>query len=1384
MCKRSLLAGAIILALVSPAPGETGFLSRIFLPGGGLADTDGDGLADRVVLTVVVSDAATAAETAVAADIAARANLESLAQAPFLVKRESEIADFASLEFAVFIGSSLKEVMRADREGRIDLPSLSQSQGLVQAFPFHNRTAIVLAAGSDEAMLRTGRAFFLRWPYLWDIWGRESGFTYEACERDLDDFLREQGILIRTAAVQTVTYEFPDLNSGSGALKKLAFNAGEIKDLRLDVDCDVPVRAAEALESLQAAHRRGEKTNLLSYPGCARLTIAVRGGPAGRTIVLNRPGHPKRMLTPSFKNVPRTDGSGRIFDLLGLFTTRGVYGDLNEDGIPDTIDSRIVVPSVEAVPAVAGLASRLVLQTAGAMFPLVYKDSEIEFPKSLVSPVLVGGNGLTSELRRLGKIGARPSDPASGVIRAVPGAFNKSSALVVEGADANGLDRTLAYLGSVFPYFDEARSGRPQLADALVDIERFFKGEKGAAEAWFLLRLNSALEGIKDKSLETLEADLLLPKDNPAFVEELKKTAAAAVQSPALNVRSGLVRGSKRIFEKEQTFAWEADDALARIKEKLSSLGPGSQPVRISVGVSESAESRARLKARIEEAAGAILPDIPDVKVRSAYKQGFFWIIEDVIPALKGKPVAGLTIRFTEARDDFERPKRFYTESARWLQELYPVDEIIARELGLKVEDVQFEMAAAGGPTYEVAARDGRNATLWTGTFSPRLREIPYLVPLPEWGAAQVTTGWIRIERGPKIFLDEPLPTDLERLWAFYQEEGLVPLYNHVLKKTGGEPTFSKQPYFKQLRIEVWASEPDFRLGLDEEIVSSLEAFHDEVYFDTLDFLRGLTDLDAEAAEAMEDTSRFSAPGNVFPVIHPSSEGSAPKIKITFEDWPAAAPSLVLTWKERGREEMSRTIAFPEIKPEDLALRALVYNGRRETIDRLIFDLRIEKEQDYSGMLDLLESYRGLYARGALADPLGFPRLDRIAFAISCGAMRREESLPAAPPETSVFPPPPPPRSAGAPLVETDRILSPEMVEDVVGRLAALPGLNAYVAGRSYENRRVPVIEASLPAGPAVSIPRLISMKPTLYLTGRQHANEVSSTNYILKLAELLATDPETREYVKKINFVLHPMENPDGAALAYELQTLTPFHSLHAGRYSSLGLEINTMSDSPRPILPEAAVKRDLRAKWHPDIFLNLHGYPSHEWVQQFSNYSPYLFREYWIPKGWFAYVSGVTLPIYDRYAAAAADVRDFIIAEMNTDPRIMASNRMFYGRYDRWASRWQPHLNPLELYDGVNLFAARRSPTENRLTARSRMTYIEEIPELMDETARGAWLGFLSTQGLTYLRAHMKYLSRAKFDIVRIEEEVQDRIRIQFLRGRPGRIEPSADTGAENTN
>ena len=104
--------------------------------------------------------------------------------------------------------------------------------------------------------------------------------------------------------------------------------------------------------------------------------------------------------------------------------------------------------------------------------------------------------------------------------------------------------------------------------------------------------------------------------------------------------------------------------------------------------------------------------------------------------------------------------------------------------------------------------------------------------------------------------------------------------------------------------------------------------------------------------------------------------------------------------------------------------------------------------------------------------------------------------------------------------------------------------------------------------------------------------------------------------------------------------------------------------------------------------------------------------------------------------------------------------------------AVRWAPHMSALEISDGVNIYAMRRGPAENRLNPRAQATFSEQTPELMDETATGDWLEFLCAQGLAYLRAHVKYLERAGFEVVRIEEEVRQRVRLTLVRKRPGKV------------
>ncbi|MBN2206780.1 MAG: hypothetical protein JW742_05200 [Candidatus Aminicenantes bacterium] len=1368
----------LMFAALQPLVAQVASLSHVFQAGKGLRDSDGDGWPDRVALQVVLSDDASAVEAALAADIAARANLESLAVDMGLVRRESELAKAQGLDNLILIGTGTavaKELLKSDRRRA----ALGPSQGLVFVFSAKaGRRGVAVIGGSEDALLRTGRAFFLRWPYFWDVWGREDGPTYFSLERDIERFLGGEGIGLQRTILASALYGFPLADVPGDLGRTFAFETGGIERLQVEIhfaDGEDLEKAFRALDLLRVQRAKGIRTAVLSYPGCGSISFELRYGKTARAVELPRLGAPLRVLTPRFKEEPARDVKGKDFDLASLFSTRGVFGDVDKDTVADDVESTIVIPSDRSLRSLSCLSSRLVLDTAGASFPLVLLDREVERAKALPAPILVGDNALNRELLRTAKLKPLPLEPGQASVQVVAKAFGSSNALSIVGPDDAAVEKALSYLGRTFPYFAEFRAGAPSLRDVPADLDGFLKGERGAAEAFLSRALDKAAADLKGKDLESVEVELDLPRRNAVFADWVRTSLASSLKADEVKVESKSLKDGVPVFAKEKAFPWEAETALAVLEEALASPPAASRlPVKVSLGLSESPAVRRTIRKRTLEILAAAGVPAGEVEVASAYKPGFFWLTEEILPALKDKAPARLVVAWSREQDDFSRPKRFYADPARWLQELYPADEILSRELGLPVERVEFEMKPPGGPAYRATAFDGRGAVVLDRSFTPRTREIPFLGVLPEWGTVRVTTGWIVVQEGSRTLVDRTLATDLETFWEYYQSEILPAVYGRILEKTGSEPTFSKQPYFKRLQVELWLSEPDERIGLDEEMVSSLEAIHDEIYFDTLDFLRGITRFDPDDKDVPEDTSRYSAPGNVLPVLHPSLEGRAGRARVSFEDWPAAAPRMVLRWKERGRDALSKTVGWPSLKVKPGSVLALVHDGRESRVAGLTAVLDCESEPDYLTLVDVLQSYRELLERGLLVRSFDYPSLRTLTLRLKTKDLEKDEVL-ALPIRSAEEPAAGTAPGGSGASVPDDEILSYEKTWAIVRRLSERPGIQAYSGGLSFEGREIPVLEITTPREAYASVPRLTAFKPTLHINARQHANEVAGTNYSLMLAERLIQDKAYADYPKRMNIVIQPMENPDGAETAFALQALTPHHSLHAGRYGALGIEIGGPAPPGRPVAPEAAVRKAIAAAWRPDVFLNLHGYPSHEWVQPFSGYAPYLFRDYWIPRGWYAYFSALRHPLFGRWGEAGAVLQRFLIEEMEGNERIRASNKKFYDRYERWASRWQPVLADLELYDGLNIYAKRRSSREARPAPGGQTLLASETPEVMDETARGPWLKALCEQGLAYLRAHLRYLAQAKPEVGRIEEEVRGRIRVQFYRSRPPTAAPS---------
>jgi hypothetical protein len=472
--------------------------------------------------------------------------------------------------------------------------------------------------------------------------------------------------------------------------------------------------------------------------------------------------------------------------------------------------------------------------------------------------------------------------------------------------------------------------------------------------------------------------------------------------------------------------------------------------------------------------------------------------------------------------------------------------------------------------------------------------------------------------------------------------------------------------------------------------------------------------------------------------------------------------------------------------------------------------------------VDALDALARLHAAGLYRDALSLDHVDRVAVNVGVKETHARRVLKT----TGVFPasnvrraeraaaaaqkPAEAGRAAPLPLITWDHIISPDESEELVGKLAAYPEVKAYKAGHSYRGRDISVLEITDPTpSELVSLAKLTAYKPTIFITGRQHANEVSSTSHILRLAELLVTDKAYKDILKKVNVILHPVENPDGAQMAYELQKLTPTHMLHAGRYSALGQDVASLVGVADPLLPESLVRTRVWRDWLPDIYLNPHGYPSHEWVQPFAGYVPPGFRTYLSTRGWYTTIGTLRDPRYPNHADATEALREAIVREINANPDVRAMDLRHQARYRKWAYGFGPYVFNQEIYkdtaiyysdpetgepSGSRRFGAGRggNPAGEAgggggtgrfsMNAWPQVTFFSGGTEAPDETAQGEWLNLVAKAGFSYLMANVKYLRDGRYAVQRIEEDAaRDSVSLTTVRIRPvlpGRTPPPSRT------
>jgi murein tripeptide amidase MpaA len=1424
-------------------PEWTGLSSIYSLAAGAVRDTNGDGLADTVAARVVLPAEPAIEDIEAAANIAGRLGFETTALTLPVVLRAPDVAQPAAIAVPIVVGRSNQFIARLVEREAIDLKALTKGQGLLAVVPspLGGPDGIVVVGGDDEGTLNAANELAVNLPRLWGAAGARAG----QAETQAAAYLKSRAV---SGSVRGVSSMLVDSDRRGLARMTLRVDVapGDVARTRQAIeDLDLAHRrglepetlnyanAASTVVEIWAAGRKaaeatvrrsglnprtltppddepGRGTIVAAAPGAAaggaRGAGAAANPPATETTPDTAPPAPEGVAAgpgagtapPATAAASEAGGGGgpfgaqivpippKTFDLAKAYSIEGWFGDSYVDLIPDRLETAIVVGDAKESIGAAHIATRLGLETTGITLPLARDARKITNAGGEPNPILVGrSNELVRQLLKIGKARLDDLKPGEGAIQMVPRAFGAHTATVVAGADAAGTDAAAMYLARRLPYVWDTARGALGLDDVKEHASEFFAAKTGGAQASLAIReLDDVLKSLDGKTIESLEAKVYLEAANPAFDKYLTAHAKA---SPLLKDASTVTAASQGItdpvtvFDDKFDIPWEVDDFWAKFNADVLPKVKAGSTVSLETRLSESPGIRRTIAGQAREQLIKAGAKDPSVNVLSAYKQGFLWLTERVIPELKGRNATSVYVKVATNGPDLTKKYKFYEVPSRWLHELYPADEIFERELGLPKAAFQMELVDGQKDVYSLEAHNASGQVVYKAAFSPKWVEREYLEKFPGWSRVKVTTGWIAATVDGQSAIDQRIATDPERFWEVYQQKELPKVYDYVMRTTGNRPTADKQPYHRDFDIEVWMSEPDFKIGVDEEQVSSLESLHEDLYFDTLDFFVAM------GRSLSVTNARVNAPGKVFPIIHPSREGRAGSARVLYAGNAAPRPRLEIAYKEKGQERptrVQRDLARIE-GASPSAVRTVVKADRVSEIE-----LQIEPRDDREALraADMLDNFARLHDAGLYKTELSYDRVDRVAIAVVTKDGRARLLLP----DTGSYAPSNV-RHADArpkgPIAPLDRIIDPDESEAMIRKLAAFPEVKAYKVGHSYRGRDISIMEITLPTeSEMISVAKYSAYKPTIFISGRQHANEVSSTNHIFKLGELLVTDASYREILKRVNVILHPMTNPDGAQMAYDLQKLTPTHMLHAGRYSALGQDV----ESNGTLLPESQVRGKVWREWLPDIYLNPHGYPSHEWVQQFAGYVPPGFRTYWSTRGWYTNLSGVRDPREPDLTQATDALREGIVKQINGNADVRAMNLRSQARYRKWAYGFSPSVYGQEIYKDTAIYytdpetgetrGSRRIPVVTGRAGGSRamsqypqVTFNIGMTEAPDETAQGDWLNLVSKAGFSFLMAHLNYLRDGEYKLERIEEAGQrDAVSLTVLRVRP--VKPGA--------
>lgn len=1371
-------------------------LTDLYGLGALVADMNGDSLVDHIRARIVVAEGADASETAAAANLAARLGFETTESDLGLTSVGGD--DPAPEAPLVVIGAPALADVGLDAAGL--RTTLAPGQGIIVALPASEAAPAggVGLVGYDASGLLAASAYLAgRYPAVWQV----EGVSWSDFNADITDWgasvapaaeFRLTALVVSTqvpgvarARVDATMASAEARGALLGALDTL-HTATDSDDA--DSDGDEPEGDPEdPPESTddESSSEQSDPVDVLTTDGLHRLDLHIRGG-GPDSIVSVRPRSAATVSAGAAFRAP----PDATFSLTDLYTIDGFYLDTNRDLVADESRVHLSLAAGSPTSGVIDVATRVGLETAGLRLPLADVGGQDDDPSTRGFPVLVGpGHYAADRLGALGRIPEADDGPGTGYVLLVdevfgaPGDEERRSGMVVDGADAPGVDAALSWLAGRAPWLWQPGKGERRLAELQTEVRRFLQAREAPGQVALALAKVDAWSEHHQREGESphrIEIEVVadeVPDEVDGVIRAQLADRFPATEVDVAHWSSGYGVGDT-IFVQEWDLPWEVDTARDRLARDVYPHVASGDDVQIELRVSEPPEVRAELVDEIRTALQAAGAGSSDVRVLSAYKQGYSWLEDVVLPRLRNLEVAEIDVSYHDLDESEEVRWQTIAADTRWLQELYPIDAVLARELALSDSVIRFVPTRTADPTYTVTARDASGAVVHRDTFSPRYVIRPFFDLFPEYERIRVTTGWLHARSGDRDLVDERIVTDPELFWDRLQTETYREIVDYVLDTQRGSPSPLNAPFFDEFHIDLRMSEPNHRIGVDEEVISSLEALHEDIYFETLT----LFDLIGSRYQTSQPY-----PGRVLPWIDPGGAGQPGRARLSLTGKQRAGAEIVMRSYASADDTDPQVRRYP-LRP--LAVDAPRLVGAAFTADAdevRVLQARVEvsdsldRTREFAGrsseaaidrqfmnaelLDDMVAALRRMHAAGMFTEALSWDRVAELVIEVTVDdaphATRRLRLPRSNAPESTTAPRLYADgwRPDGTPLVQWDTPIPPAENDTVLARLATYDQADVYHMTHSFLGQPVWAMDL-LPArqGRFRSQAKLNALKPTLFISGRQHANEVSSTSHILRLAELLVTDSAYTRLLDDVNVVLHPITNPDGARLAVDMQEVNPDFMLHAGYLGSLGVDVTSGERDDDPIYPESQVRRRIRETWLPDVYINMHGYPSHEWVQYFAGYSAWVRsrrggqRSWWAPRGWF--IPGLSIVEDDDepdYAAAQWAVLDSIAAAITGEPAVEAMNQRFYRRYRKYGVQDREAFSEF-FHEGllVNLRLRGAESIGTGLYS-PRITWFGTTTEAPDETARGEWLDLVATAGLAHSSALVRYLATGEFDLER---------------------------------